>query len=71
MLNQDVIREGLVNLIVQYSLSLRLVKEPDFYTFCQLLNPKVKGVITIVYSIVRNLIKNLYDLKKDLVRKDL
>jgi len=70
-LDKDVIDEALVTMIVVGNLPFRIVERPEFHTFCQVLNPEVKGNITTAHSEVTKKIEKSWLSHKDLVRKKL
>jgi len=66
-LNQDAIDESLVLLIVVRNLPFRMVRWPEFHTFCQVLNPESSGYITTVHSQVTKKIEQSWNYHKDVV----
>jgi len=70
-LNQNVINEALVSLIVVQNLPFQLVEWPEFYTLCQLLNPKSDSFITTAHSQIGQKIKEAWQTHKDTVQKKL
>ena len=70
-LNQDTIDEALVSLIVVQSLLFRTVEQPEFHTFCQILNPESSNFITTAHSQVRKKIEESFASYKDVVRRKL
>ena len=65
------IDETLVSLIVVGNLSFRIVEWFEFYTFCQLLNPKVNTVIPTTYSTIRRKTNQAFQTHKDSIQKKL
>ena len=70
-LDNTIINKALVSLIVIQNLPFQLVKQPEFYTFCQVLNPELYDTLNIVYSIIRTKIKDVYLAYKDTIQKQL
>jgi hypothetical protein len=70
-LNQDAIDESLVSLIVVRNLPFRMVRWPEFHTFCQVLNPESFDFITTAHSQVGKKIEESFTSHKDIVRQKL
>ena len=70
-LDLDIVNKALISLIVVRNLPFRAVEWPEFHTFCQVLNPQSKGVITTAHSQVAKKIKESWNLYKDIVRRTL
>jgi hypothetical protein len=70
-LNQDTIDEALVSLIVVRNLPFRLVRWPEFHTFCQVLNPESSNFITTAHSQVAKKIEQSWNHHKDVLRRKL
>jgi hypothetical protein len=68
-LNKDIVIKAFVLLIVSNNLSYRLVKSPDFYVFCQVLNLKASDVVPQAHSIVGKKILEAFLNHKDVVQK--
>jgi hypothetical protein len=62
------IDEALVSLIIVGNLSFQKVKQSEFHTFCQLLNPKANRVIPIIHFTIRRKIDQAH---KDSIQKKL
>jgi hypothetical protein len=70
-LNQDAIDKALVSLVVVQNLPFRIVRWPEFYTFCQVLNPESSNYITTAHSQVPKKIKQSWNHYKDIVQRKL
>jgi hypothetical protein len=70
-LDKDIVIKALVLLIVSNNLSYRLVESPDFYVFCQVLNPKASDVVPQAHSTVGKKILEAFSNHKDVIRKKL
>ena len=66
-LNKEAITAALISLITVRNLPLRLIKWPEFHTFCRVLNLEVEGFITTAYIQVRKKIEELWELIKDII----
>jgi hypothetical protein len=66
-LQRSVITEALITLIVVRNLSFCIVEWPEFQTFCQVINPEVKGIIPTTHSTIRNWTYNTFIRYKDVV----
>jgi hypothetical protein len=66
-LNIIVLTKALISLIVVRNLSFIMIKWPEFYTLCQVLNRACKGKITTSYSGVYNKVKEAWEKHKDIV----
>jgi hypothetical protein len=71
VLDQDVINDALISLIVVRNLPFRLVEWPEFHTLCQVINPQSNDYITVAHSQVPKKIHQLWQSRKDIVRKKL
>jgi hypothetical protein len=71
VLDQDIINEALISLIIVRNLPFRLVEWPEFHTFCQVINPQSHDYITVAHSQIPKKIHQLWQSRKDIVRKKL
>jgi hypothetical protein len=70
-LDTIVITKALISLIVIRNLSYTLVKWPEFYTLCQVLNRASKGKIIMSHFKVINKVKEAWGKYKDVIRRAL
>jgi hypothetical protein len=70
-LNKPIVIEALISLIVVRNLSFSIVEWPEFHTLCQTLNPESKGLIPVCHRTIRAKVKNIFDIYKDIVRREL
>ena len=70
-LNEPVLLEALITLIIIRNLSFTMVKWPEFYTFCQVLNKACEDKITTTHSTIRIKVEEAWKKHKDIIRKTL
>jgi hypothetical protein len=58
-LDKETITAVFISLITVRNLPFRIVKWPEFYVFCRVLNPEINGYIIIAYLEVGKMIQNL------------
>jgi len=71
ILNKDVIKQALVNLIIIQNLSFQAVKWPELYILCQALNPELRSYIPASYTTIAKMVNNLFQSQMDIIRKKL
>jgi hypothetical protein len=70
-LNKSIVIEALISLIVVRNLSFSIVEWPEFHALCQTLNPESKDIIPICHGTIRAKVKDIFDIYKDIVRREL
>ena len=60
ILNKDVIKQALLNLIIIYNLPFQAVKWPELYILYQALNPELRSYILVSYTTITKIIDNLF-----------
>jgi len=71
VLNKDVIKQALLNLIVIHNLPFRAVEWPELHILCQALNSESKSYIPASHITVAKTVDNTFQSQMDIVRKKL
>ena len=60
ILNKDIIKQALLNLIIIQNLPFRAVEWLELYILCQALNPESRSYIPVSHATVPEMVKNSF-----------
>jgi len=71
VMNRDVSRQAIIELIVIENLPFSIVQTPQFHTFCASLNPKAMDFLPTSHSTISSMLQSSFQESQDIVRKKL